>query len=493
MQKVLQDGLSLNPDGTITGLKAGDTDDSATNKGQVDTAIWNATKKATTDADGNEYITGNDGKLYAKDDVDPTTGKPKTGATDIDPDTLKLTINANDGKAQQLGNVASALGATPTGTADDAKELIGGKDGKGGLLNQEDPKELNKVATAGDLKAIAQSGIDFEGNNSVVDDKVIHKTLASKLNIIGEGNNPMNDEYTKKAMAEFKSAKGNILVTKSIIEAGTKAAAQNETQLVVKLSKNLKGLSTVETVDDNGNKTVQSATGVTATDADGNTNHFGANGLALKDKDGKDLANLTKDGLKFADKKDGSKGLNINADGTITGVKETNDPTGVPTNGQVNRGFTKLGNEVGRVKDEARGIGALNAALAGLKPMQYDPLQRTQVMVGVGNYKDKQAVAVGAAHYFNENLMVNAGVSLGEGRRTESTANVGLTWKIGDDDDREDLPERYKEGPIGSIYMMQTEMDSLLQENQMQKEKIRAQEEQIKAINEKLEILMKNK
>ena len=91
--------------------------------------------------------------------------------------------------------------------------------------------------------------------------------------------------------------------------------------------------------------------------------------------------------------------------------------------------------------------------------MQYDPLQPNQVMAGFGSYRDKQAVAVGVTHYFNENLMMTAGISVGEENRVKTMANVGLTWKIGKDDDRKDLPERYKEGPIGSIYMMQEEVE----------------------------------
>ena len=74
---------------------------------------------------------------------------------------------------------------------------------------------------------------------------------------------------------------------------------------------------------------------------------------------------------------------------------------------------------------------------------------------------DKQAIAVGVAHYFNENLMMTAGVSLGEDTRNKSMANVGITWKNGRDDDRKDFLERYKEGPLGAIYMMQMEIEQV--------------------------------
>lgn len=149
--------------------------------------------------------------------------------------------------------------------------------------------------------------------------------------------------------------------------------------------------------------------------------------------------------------------------------------------------------QIEHAKSETRHVGALSSALAALHPMQYDPLQKNQVMAGVGTYRDKQAVAVGVTHYFNENLMMTAGVSVGEAERVKTMANVGITWKIGKDDDRKDLPERYKEGPISSIYKMQQEMEEVLKENREQKTQIQKQQEQINKMQEQLEMLLKQK
>ncbi|CAL7877770.1 YadA-like family protein [Fusobacterium necrophorum] len=137
------------------------------------------------------------------------------------------------------------------------------------------------------------------------------------------------------------------------------------------------------------------------------------------------------------------------------------------------------------IKSEARHVGALSSALAALHPMQYDPLQKNQVMAGVGTYRDKQAVAVGLTHYFNENLMMTAGVSIGEAERVKTMANVGITWKIGKDDDRKDLPERYKEGPIGSIYKMQQEMEEVLKENRTLRSEVEELKKQMQILLEK--------
>ncbi|MDK4502180.1 YadA-like family protein [Fusobacterium necrophorum] len=141
--------------------------------------------------------------------------------------------------------------------------------------------------------------------------------------------------------------------------------------------------------------------------------------------------------------------------------------------------------QIQHAKNEARHVGALSSALAALHPMQYDPLQKNQVMAGVGSYRDKQAVAVGLTHYFNENLMMTAGVSVGEAERVKSMANVGITWKIGKDDDRKDLPERYKEGPISSIYKIQQEMEEVLKENKTLRSEVEELKKQMQILLER--------
>ena len=143
-----------------------------------------------------------------------------------------------------------------------------------------------------------------------------------------------------------------------------------------------------------------------------------------------------------------------------------------------------------KMESETRHVGALSASLAALHPMQFDPLQKTQVMAGLGTYRDKQAIAVGVAHYFNENLMMTAGVSLGEDTRNKSMANVGITWKIGRDDDRKDFPERYKEGPLGAIYMMQMEMEQVMNENKDLKKLTQTQQQEIETMKQQIKMLM---
>ena len=145
-------------------------------------------------------------------------------------------------------------------------------------------------------------------------------------------------------------------------------------------------------------------------------------------------------------------------------------------------GVENLRNEViekiDNVKDEVRGVGSLSAALAGLHPMQYDPKAPAQVMAALGHYKNRQAVAVGASYYFNDKFMMRTGVALSGEKRTEAMANVGFTLKNG-----KGSGTTYTETPQ---YVVQNEVKRLTVENQELKERLRN-------LEEKLEILLKNK
>lgn len=103
-------------------------------------------------------------------------------------------------------------------------------------------------------------------------------------------------------------------------------------------------------------------------------------------------------------------------------------------------------------------VGAQAAALAGLKAIQFDPKKRSQIMAGVGNYKDKTSVALGLAHYANEDTLLHVGTTVGNHR---SMINGGITYKFGKASDRKDIAPKYRGGPISSIYVMQDDMKVL--------------------------------
>ena len=138
----------------------------------------------------------------------------------------------------------------------------------------------------------------------------------------------------------------------------------------------------------------------------------------------------------------------------------------------------QLGEEIGHV-------GAQSAALSALKPIQYDPMEPTQIMAGYGNYRGNSALALGVAHYKNESTMFHAGVSWAGGNG-HMMANAGVTWKVGNRDSEAAVADHYRKGPISSTYAMQTEVASMKAQNAGLKGEVsdlKAENEQIKAQN----------
>jgi len=155
---------------------------------------------------------------------------------------------------------------------------------------------------------------------------------------------------------------------------------------------------------------------------------------------------------------------------------------------QANAGnTTQLRQEINKVATETQRVGAHAAAMAALKPIQYDPLEPTQVMAGVGNYHGETAAALGLAHYTNENTMFNVGVSLGG---NHNMVNAGVTHKFGSSPEKKNIPDRYKAGPISSIYVMQDEMTQLRTENESYKAKLDQQQSEIDALKAAVDKLL---
>ena len=128
--------------------------------------------------------------------------------------------------------------------------------------------------------------------------------------------------------------------------------------------------------------------------------------------------------------------------------------------------------------------------MAALKPIQYDPLAPTQIMAGVGNYRGESAAALGIAHYTNDNTMFNVGVSVGG---NHNMINAGVTHKFGISAEKKNIPDRYKAGPISSIYVMQDEMTQLRSENEAYKAKLDKQQSEIDALKAAVDQLLASK
>ena len=190
---------------------------------------------------------------------------------------------------------------------------------------------------------------------------------------------------------------------------------------------------------------------------------------------------------------DGTDGVNVNqlrdslttvksTDGTVRVTDLSTDPNkheyDLHVNPAADPRVDQLGEEIGHV-------GAQSAALSALKPIQYDPMEPTQIMAGYGNYRGNSALALGVAHYKNESTMFHAGVSWAGGNG-HMMANAGVTWKVGNRDSEAAVADRYRKGPISSTYAMQTEVASMKAQNAGLKGEVsdlKAENEQIKAQN----------
>ena len=315
------------------------------------------------------------------------------------------------------------------------------KDKDGNPLKDTDGNPIKReVATMDD-------GLKFTGNNTGTENKHALNTL---VKVQGEG-------VTAAQSAAFQSAAGNINVV----------ADGNDT-LTVKLNKDLKGINSIRNSDSgpalNFNAGDLSVTG-------GNLNMGGNKitnlGKGTNDTDAVNLKQL-KDSRTIVKSTDGSVGVRESE--SADGAKVYDLSTGASPR------FDELTDEIGRV-------GAQGAALAALKPIQYDPLEPTQIMAGYGNYRGNSAIAMGVAHYKNESTMMHAGLAWAGGSR-HMMANAGVTWKVGNRDSEAAVADRYRKGPISSAYAMQQEMASVKAQNAGLKTEVsdlKAENEQMKA------------
>ena len=287
----------------------------------------------------------------------------------------------------------------------------------------------------------------FTGNNTGTENKHALNTL---VKVQGEG-------VTAAQSTAFQSAAGNINVV----------ADGNDT-LTVKLNKDLKGINSIKN-SDNGPALNFNAGDLSVTG--GNLN-MGGNKITNLGKGTNDT-----DAVNLKQLKD-SRTIVKSTDGTV-GVQESETTDGAKvydlTTGASPR-FDELTDEIGRT-------GAQGAALAALKPIQYDPLEPTQIMAGYGNYRGNSAVALGVAHYKNESTLIHGGVSWAGGS-SHMMANAGVTWKVGNRDSEAAVADRYRKGPISSAYAMQQEMASVKAQNAGLKTEVsdlKAENEQMKA------------
>ena len=375
------------------------------------------------------------------------TGLESVSVGDVANDKPGVVLNGADGTMGVRGKDGANASITAAKGADG---LTGTGAGKDRIVYETKDAAGNPVK---ETVATMNDGLHFTGDNG---NTVIDKTLNEKLEIVGGAD-------------AAKLSDNNIGVN------------AKDGKLQVQLAKDLNGLSSVEVKDDNGASIVMKGDTIKSKDAAGNTSVVNGSGVTITPANPQNpnagTVSLTTEGLN-------------NGNNQIKGVAAGTADTDAVNLGQLKKSNAQLANAIANVESETQRVGAHAAAMSALKPIQYDPLEPTQVMAGYGNYRGKSAAALGLAHYTNEDTMFNVGVSVG-GRH--NMINAGYTHKFGNSDAKQAVPERYKGGPISSIYVMQDEMTSLKEENSRQKEVLDKQQAEIESLKAMVNSLLANK
>ena len=398
--------------------------------------------------------------------VDGTTGTVTSKA--VAADTVKAnTVNA---KTVQLGD---STGTNTTVTADGIAVTTKNPDGTtskveikngtvSGLTNTKwDPA---KVVTEADRSVVATQGQVKDVTDTLARGRVFVGDTGSTVTV------GLGDTLAIKGGATKALTDDNIGVVSTEAKDGKPAT------MTVKLAKDVKMkdgstsydyyLPEIKTNPDGSKEIVKNADGSVKHQLgkDGNpirlvTTTVNGEGITIAPVKGLDkpTVSLTADGLD-----NGGNQIHNVAAGTAN--------TDAATVGQVRAAAHALNNRV----NEA---GAHAAALAAMNPLSYDPLKKSQVMAGVGSYKGNKALALGVAHYANEDTLFNVGVAVGDG---SNMVNAGVTYRFGGEYSA--VPERYKGGPISSVYVMQDEVSALKAENAEMKA-------QMKMLMERIEML----
>ena len=371
--------------------------------------------------------------------TDSITTKTVTADT-VNTDKVKVGKNGQDGVSITGPDAANGTDGKVAVTGKDGKDAVSmsGKDGVGHIgLTGKDGRNADMIADKGDsdLGGNAITRIKYQDEQGKTH-QVATKDDGMKYG--GDSGNVIN-----KKLNEQVNVIGGITDASKLTTEDNVGVVSDGTNLKVRMAKDLKGLTSVTTKDAAGNSTVVNGSGITITPASGNT------------------VSLTKDGLNNGGKTISNVGPGVNG----TDAVNVNQLKGV-TEG--------MANAINSVAGETQRVGAHAAAMSALKPIQYDPLEPTQVMAGIGNYRGETAAALGVAHYTSEDTMFHAGVSVGS---RHNMVNAGVTRKFGSSDEKKAIPERYKGGPISSMYVMQDEMTALKAENA----RMKAQDEKLTA------------
>ena len=452
-------------------------DKNVINDGAGNTNVSNATSNTLKNAVGDE--TKSDAKgVTVKDAAGNNATFTKDGITitKTGKDTVSLTSNGLDNGKNKIVNVAAGVANTDAVNVGQLKEYA---------AKSTTELTANNGETAGSTKGnIVLTKTTAADGHTIYDNKLNDKitlgTDPTKAVTVdgttGTVTGLTNKTWTPGSIVSGRAATEDQL-KEAVADSGWKAAVDKEGSgqstvvgtspekikaeetVTFKAGNNMMVTQTGKSISYAVNPELTDMKSATFKDAAGNTTVTNGNGITITPGSANPTnphagpVSLTKDGLN-------------NGNNQIKGVAPGTDPTDAVNVSQLNASNANTSQAINQIAGEVQHVGAHAAAMAALKPIQYDPLEPTQVMAGVGNYRGETAAALGLAHYTNENTMFNVGVSVGG---NHNMVNAGVTHKFGYSPEKKNIPDRYKAGPISSVYVMQDEVSSLKKENAEQK------------------------
>ena len=414
----------------------------------IQTIQENDTNTITTAESGHAIITVNDS--VGGGDLDD-----KNYVIGIDEDALKGFIQENTQDTNTITTVADDgkgyVGVTDAMDADGNHNYTVAFD-EGKLINtikENDTNTITTVADDGNGYVAVTDAMDADGNHNYT----VAFDEGKLINTIKE-----NDTNTITTVAD--DGNGYVAVTDAMDADGNHnyTVAFDEGKLINTIKEN--DTNTVTTVADDGNGYVAVTD---AMDADGNHNYtvafdenklnqtieakdkfvnggnIGADGkITLNVRNGEDvkLEGQLKDAQLTAierDKEAGTATLVVK-DGynneevrrlTIDDIasKAQNDRD----HAEFREHFNELDHRVDNLGSRVDKVGAGAAALAALHPMDFDPDDKLTFAAGYGNYKGKNAAAVGAFYRPDEKVMLSVGGTFGNG---ENMVNAGISFSL---------------------------------------------------------------
>ena len=430
---------------------------SADNGASTETISGGDTVNFKADTNMEVSRNGKDITYKTKENVAFTTVKAGTGANEVKLDGNTGTVTAKDITATgdvTAKNVTTSGNVTAAGTV------------KGDTVQGNTVKAGNVTITGGTTNTITGlSNTTWTGSTTTPDRAATEGQLqqaissaTSSATFKFDGDN--NSQQTMNLQNGTFKVTGDTMITTNATSAGIGLSLNTNNVKIAYAANGLNGQTTsiasgLNFTDGDHTKATVAASGVVKYDAKTSTISV-ANGHAAAS--GNDLAT---------------------ADNVADAINQMTQNNAGNT--------TQLRQEISKVATETQRVGAHAAAMAALKPIQYDPLAPTQIMASVGNYRGESAAALGIAHYTNDNTMFNVGVSVGG---NHNMINAGVTHKFGIGAEKKNIPDRYKAGPISSIYVMQDEMTQLRSENEAYKAKLDKQQSEIDALKAAVDKLL---